>query len=84
MGEKVKVGPYRMPRERLVRQLSASRGARGDLISRYKRYLRAMPEYPAASDPDESVRRVAPRTDVRGESRLLGASRGSGDLDDDD
>ena len=76
MGDKIKVGPYRMARKIIV-----NRGMRGELVRRYKRYVRATPAYPTPSDPDESVRRVVPRTDVRGEEP--GGRRFSSDLDDD-
>ena len=76
MGDKIRVGPYRLPRD-----LAVGKGVRGDLVRRFKRYLRATPEYPKAVDPDESVRRVAPKTEVKGESS--GGRRFSGDLDDD-
>ena len=77
MGEKIKVGPYRVPRE-----LAVGRGSRGDLVKRYKRYLRATPTRPKVEDIDESVRRVVPRTDVKGE-RGASLGRFGGDLDDD-
>ena len=89
MGEKIRVGPYRMPRERLSRALAAGRGKRGELVQRYKRFLRATPPRPDLSDPDESVRRVVSKTDVRGDplrgDPLRGGRRllGSEDLDDD-
>jgi len=70
------VGPYR-----LARKLAIGKGSRGEIVKRYKRYLRATPSHPAPSDPDESVRRVVPRTDVRGESP--GGRRFGSDGDDD-
>jgi len=76
MALKTKIGPYRVPRK-----LSLGAGARGELVRRYKRYLRATPYHPEISDPDESVRRVVLRTDVRGESS--GVRRFGEDLDDD-
>lgn len=94
MGEKIRVGPYRMPRERLSRALAAGSGKRGELVQRYKRFLRATPPRSDLSDPDESVRRVVSKTEVQGDplrgtgqrtESLRGGRRllGSEDLDDD-